>query len=208
MIEFLFKQKNKINKGRKILSEAKGFTLVETLVAVAIFTVSITALMATLASGISNTTYAKEKITATYLAQEGIEYMRNMRDDYVLYPANGGWNSFVAKIYPCTVTSCYFKDQDLGLSQMKDITIDKCVGTNTCHLYYVSSGAGEGKYTYDSSDVGTVSVDSGFIRTITVNPSLNGGQEMKVTSTVSWKQGSGNYYVSLSENLFNWTEQP
>src|SRR3989344_5252969 len=78
----LFKQKN------------KAFTLVETLVAISIFTVSLLGIMSVLASGISSTNYAKQKMIASYLAQEGIEYVRNIRDTNVLYSVNGGWNGF------------------------------------------------------------------------------------------------------------------
>jgi len=67
----------------------KGFTLVETLVAVSIFTVSILGLISVLASGISDIGYAKKKIAATYLAQEGIEYTRNFRDNSVIFNING-----------------------------------------------------------------------------------------------------------------------
>jgi type II secretory pathway pseudopilin PulG len=72
----------------------KAFTLVETLVAVSIFTVSILGLISVLASGISDTGYAKKKISATYLAQEGIEYTRNIRDTHVLYGGSSGWDDF------------------------------------------------------------------------------------------------------------------
>ena len=54
----------------------RGFTLVEMLVAVSIFTASILALLGILAQGISNTGYAKRKMIASYLAQEGVEYMK------------------------------------------------------------------------------------------------------------------------------------
>ena len=71
-----FQQKN---KGLACRSMAEGFTLVETLVAISIFTMSILALLVILTQGIANTNYAKHKITASYLAQEGIEYARNVR---------------------------------------------------------------------------------------------------------------------------------
>ena len=53
----LFKQKN------------RAFTLVETLIALSIFSVSIIAMMSILGGGIANTNYAKNKMTASYLAQ-------------------------------------------------------------------------------------------------------------------------------------------
>ncbi len=140
----LFKQKN------------KAFTLVETLVAISIFTVSILGLISVLASGISDIGYAKKKITATYLAQEGIEYTRNFRDNSVLFDLNGvdnGWGEF------------------------------------------------ENNFT---GDLLPQPEDSSFERTIelfTINASV-----IKVLSTVSWTQGTGEHSVAFSEILFKWAE--
>src|SRR3989344_5745995 len=88
-MKIFLKQKN---KGRQILSLSKGFTLVETLVAISIFTTSILALLVILSGSISNTNYAKQKMVATYLAQEGIEYARNLRNNAFLFST--GWGNF------------------------------------------------------------------------------------------------------------------
>ncbi|MEK7106542.1 MAG: type II secretion system protein, partial [Patescibacteria group bacterium] len=73
----------------KLNKKNTGFTLVETLVSLSIFSVSVILFMSVLGSGITDTNYAKQKIVAGYLAQEGIEYMRNMRDNNVLYDPMG-----------------------------------------------------------------------------------------------------------------------
>src|SRR3989344_9186885 len=77
-----------------------GFTLVEMLVAVSILSISVVTLLNVLGSGIRDTGFAKERLTAGYLAQEGIEYIRNMRDTFVLYSASpqSGWEAFNNKI--------------------------------------------------------------------------------------------------------------
>lgn len=148
-----------------------GFTLVETLVAISIFSTSILALIVVLGQGIANTNYAKTKIMATYLAQEGIEYIRNMRDTGVLYDTGGpqvGWDNFKSNL-----VSCY-----------------AVVGCNIKNLN-ANTGAFDG---------------SGFLGIINVVNIGSNFNEVKVTSTVSWTQGSGAYKITFSENLFNWLE--
>jgi type II secretory pathway pseudopilin PulG len=151
-----------------LLKKNKGFTLVETLVAISIFTVSILGLISILASGVSDISYAKQKIVASYLAQEGIEYVRNMRDTAVLYPSVGQtaqdmWNTFTSglpKTIPCSDSSCPVFSSDFP----------------------------------------------SFIREIKMSSVSGTLDEVKITSTVTWTQGSGNYNITFSEDLFNWVE--
>jgi len=168
----------------------KAFTLVETLVAISIFTVSILGLMSVLAQGTNDTTYAKRKIIATYLAQEGIEYLRNMRDTYVLYtgiPGNS-WSDFKADLAPCNPgTGC-------GFDPTFPHIVFTCTGGNSCKLYIVNGG-------YSTSPSGT---DSGFTRKVWMT--TIGNDEVKVFSTVSWTQVSGTYTMTFAENLFNWIQ--
>ncbi len=196
MTKFL-KQKN--NKNR-------GFTLVETLVAISIFTMSVLSLMVVLSNGIANTTYAKKKITAEYLAQEGIEEIRNMRDTYMLYSgtAQDGWDAFKGPLNnncasPNAPGGCYFNNADLVFNNfsmpMADVQLVPCKILSCPPLKYDDTN---GKYEYDSG------INSGFIRQITATQiSID---EIKITSTIFWTQGSGKYNVSFSEDLFNWIE--
>ena len=64
-----------------------GFTLIETLTALLIFSTSIVVLIAATSGGFSNTNYAKNKFIASYLAQEGVEVARNTRD-------SSDWSAF------------------------------------------------------------------------------------------------------------------
>jgi type II secretory pathway pseudopilin PulG len=191
-------------KIRKFRRTNKGFTLVETLVAISIFSMSILGLLSILASGISDTSYAKQKMAAGYLAEEGIEYMRNMRDTFVLYDATDsqtGWSSFSSKLISagCLAgTGCYFNDQNLNYTNhsqpMAGIAVSAC-GSSCPALLYDST---TGKYGYASG------VSSGFIRKIQM--SQISADEIKIISTVYWTQGSGAYNVSFSDNLFNWVQ--
>jgi len=183
----LLKQKNKNNS---------GFTLVETLVAISIFTISILALMSVLAKGMSDTNYAKQQMTASYLAQEGIEYIRNMRDTSVLSGSSSldGWNAFISKISVCNLEKlCGF---DSSISQIDSNPIFFCSEHNDCRLF-----VNNGDYNIDPNGA-----DSGFTRTIISDTTNLGNDEIKIISKVEWTQGSGTHNVTFSENLYNWIE--
>lgn len=178
------------NIGQNILSNTKGFTLIETLVAISIFTVSILALMSVLGQGISNTNYAKQKMIASYLAQEGIEYIRNMRDTKVLYDGSSGWGNFRSQLNSCN------SGQGCSFDPILPYEFNVCNDPHDCALYINNGG-------YDTNSSG---VDSGFIRKIWMEKIGNGSNEVKIFSDVSWTQGSGSYNISFSESLFNWVE--
>jgi prepilin-type N-terminal cleavage/methylation domain-containing protein len=203
---------------KKILNKKnKGFTLVETLVAIAIFSTSILAVLSILSQGIIDTSYAKERVSASYLAQEGIEYIRNLRDTYMLYSATGqaGWNTFNTKVagntYPsgntvcAAVNGCYFNadnlfssfpDPNMPITNNARMTINACAGSCPSLLY--DSATGNFGYT----PTGTTA-NSGFIRKIQVKQiSAN---ETEIISTVFWNQGSGTDNLSFSESVFNWS---
>lgn len=195
-----FKKKNKNN------SEIAGFTLVETLIAISIFSLSIVGLMSVLGQGISDTNQAKHKMTASYLAEEGIEYIRNMRDTYVLYDTTEavGWTNFISKINPCMDISeegCKFDDSLLvfDLATLNGSTMKTCSASLSvsCSLYYDSD---TGRYKYDSLS-GT---DSGFKRIIFIILNPNNQNEIKVSSIVSWSKNGIPYNVVFSTNLLKW----
>ena len=64
----------------QIYLNKKGFTLVETLVAVTVLLLVIIGPMTIAQKGIQNAGYAKDQFTAVYLAQEALEAVREARD--------------------------------------------------------------------------------------------------------------------------------
>lgn len=172
----------------------RGFTLVETLVAISIFSLSILGLLSVLSQGIADINYAKQKMVAEYLAQEGIEYVRNMRDTYALYdPDSGqdGWNDFKTKLAPCIAATCGFDTQKGALEAG---SVFQCPPEN-CYLF-LSGGA------YNLSIYG--GTGTAFRRRIQVSQVT--ADEMQVYSRVDWVQGSGTREVTFYESLFNWIQ--
>src|SRR3989338_9508740 len=65
-------------------ARSAGFTLVETLVAVMLLSVAVVAPMSLAARSLGSAYYARDQITAFYLAQEAIEALRSIRDSQIL----------------------------------------------------------------------------------------------------------------------------
>lgn len=203
-MNILFTNKNVRNK--------KAFTLIEMLVAVSMFSLAVLAIMVVLGSDLQNINYAKKKLVATYLATEGIEYMRSIRDTYSLYdntqlPASDGWTDFKNKVLAdCNIRSSCFIDIDLdenGATYDIFSTTDKpitgvlvapCAILGCPKMYYHNT---TGRYDY-ISNLGT---ETDFRRSIVVN--LISSDEIQVISTVSWVQGSGTKSVSFYDHFFN-----
>lgn len=55
--------------------------MIEALVAIAVLTISIAGPITIASKGIASAIFARDQITAFYLAQESVEYIRNKRDE-------------------------------------------------------------------------------------------------------------------------------
>lgn len=176
MKQIKFKKRNSICKTKR------GFTLIESLVAVTILITAILGPMSIASSGIAAATYARDQATAFFLAQEGLEYVRNVRDSNA--HARTDWLSGLSACVPgaCIIDS-------------PNNTINTCAGTcpairydNATHLYG-----------YDST-FGTTN----FTRTINISSTVP-DEEIVVSSKVAWKRGAlEEKTVILEETLFHW----
>src|SRR4051812_30812476 len=73
----------------KAAKNERGFTLIETLVAIALLTIAIVAPMTLTTQSLAGAYYARDQVTAFFLAQEAIESVRSIRDNNVLSTALG-----------------------------------------------------------------------------------------------------------------------
>src|SRR4051812_33502088 len=87
----------------KNLKEQKGFTLVETLVAIAILTLAISGAYTAVQTGLSSSAFTRDEVIAYNLAEEEVETIRNVRDE------NGLRGQFwLAGIAQTSSDPCYF----------------------------------------------------------------------------------------------------
>jgi prepilin-type N-terminal cleavage/methylation domain-containing protein len=169
-----------------------GFTLIETLVAVTILSVAIVGPMTIAAKGLSFAMFARDQITAFYLAQEAVEMVRNRRDQNTLQTPPQQWLSGLdGSIGPpdCFTNACK--------GEAKDNEITECAGD--CPKLKFNSSTG--LYGYGS---GGNWEDSKYTREISLSP-VN-ANEIAVTVKLEWSTGIFSRTFLVKENLLNWQQ--
>ena len=192
----------------KLFKLNTGMTLVETLVAISIFTIALVGMLNITGGAISDTNYAKDKIVANYLASEGIEYIRNLRDTYNLYEANG-WDGFLNHIKVCEVENkngCYINPVNIDFNNqnqpMKALLVNECP-SGICPNFLFDPNLNIYKYNYTAGNT------TSFNRKIFIEqvPTQNlQDKEIKVTSIVSFVTGRRSSSVTFTTYLKNWNE--
>lgn len=165
-----------------------AFTLIETFVAISILMITLVGPLTLAAQSLKTAYYARDEITAYYLAQEGIELVRGIRDQNYI---NG--QSWLTGLDTCEGTgkNC---EEDFPHN---DVRACGGGGQPACGPLAVDQN---GLYEFDFS--GT---PSPFTRLLNIVPvANNSANEVTVTVTVSWVSVGITQSINLSENLFNW----
>ncbi len=186
------------------MSTQRGFTLVETMVAVSIVAVSIVGPLYVLQKGVTASYTARDRLIASSLAQEGLEYVRAIRDSNYLYavanptiPRNWLWRLDGSTSNGVSSVNC--TGGAACIVDMYSDTIAVCATPTTCAPLRLSTV----NYRYNNLTAGGTNPISRFTRSITLTAGV-APQEMTVTSTVSWKTGQNTYSVTATEILQNW----
>lgn len=171
---------NKYTKQRN-----RGFTLIETLIAIVIFSISLVSLMAVASQGIRSSRNAKESLMAQYFAQEGVEYVRNLRDaSFLSLEGISTWTDvFTGCIDTATPCAVDLLTDDLVSCSVDSICDIRKVGDQ--YLQNTSSGT-----------------DTGFDREIYISEIESG--EVEVRAIVTWSDGRLEREVVIREYLLLW----
>lgn len=158
----------------------RGFTLIETFVAITILLSAIAGPLTIASKGLSSAFIAKDQTVASYLAQEGVEYIRWKRDGNSL--SSRPWLTGLAA---CTDATCY-------IDSAAD-TVSACSGSCPALRYNATSGF----YTYNASDPATA-----YTRTIRLT--TIGSDEVHASVTITWFAAGSSHSFFAVENMFNW----
>jgi len=175
-----------VDRRLPVTNMERGYTLLETLVAIVILTLAIVAPMSIASKVLLSASIAREQVTAFYLAQEAIESVRLIRDQNGLSGTN--WYDGLPPL------STPFSIDATSFDAAARPVVTNCTGVcppikydDITHLYQYGSG-----------------VDQSFVRTITLESVPNTSDEVTITVTVSWNVGQFNRSFVARENILNW----
>lgn len=159
----------------KKFSKESGQAIVEAIIAISILVMGLLGIFTLLSRSLSLNRVVTDQSTATHLAAEGIELVKNLIDANVMQ--GRPWNLGLAP----GDYEMDFNDSALAPNQNRKLNFD------------VSSG----EYSYDAGS------QTNFQRVITIAQPTP--EEIKVNSLLKWvTRGSGEFEVNLEDHFFNW----
>lgn len=169
----------------------RGFTLIETMVAIALLAVAIVAPVSLAARSLQSAYYARDQVTASYLAQEAIESVRAIRDHNIMRIRQGSSVDILDGI-PI--------GQDFVIDTRSNQTWTNCA---TLPLKTDGSFYGYGADPCNQGEAGWT--PARFSRVVRADFITGTTDEIRLTATVSWASGvfAGRSFA-ISENLYRW----
>jgi Tfp pilus assembly protein PilV len=196
-----------------------GFTILETLVAISILVLALTGPLTIVAQALKSSYYARDQVTAYYLAQEAVEFLRNKRDNAGLQSSASAdmWiDLFNAEGSPIINTAGSSNLKAYLVRGVSGYYLKQCSGACPEVSYDPSASTG---ILYGSDSAGSPSV---FTREIVISEPVRGSidgvdkevdgtnpprlRELVINVTVKWRQANGTESdgVTISEHLTNW----
>lgn len=202
----------RIQKIRPVVSRAKGFTLIETLIAVLILATAIVGPLTIASKGLQTALIAKNQAIADYLAQDAVEYVRFARDsnrlqglDWLLGSGSGSTN-LGACVSTDGTRACYLDSLGNSPSTPAICSAQGCgvMRYDTVNQYY------------NYAAISTTNPATPFTRTIVITtpacapspapPNTNcNPDEATLSVTISWSDIPGvTHSVIVRESLLAW----
>ncbi len=178
-----------------------GYSLVETLVAIAILLLAIVGPMTIAAKGIQTGIFVADQTSAIFLAQEQIESVVAIRNEYGLNAVLNGQDAWAwttdATFSSCFTTSgCSITWNSSGSTFYE---VDACTlnGNTNCLLRFTTGSSDRSRYQVDAGDA------TMFYRTLELR-NIN-ANEVEAISTVRWNANifGGERQVVLRSSFFN-----
>lgn len=177
-----------------------GFTLLEVLLAIAIFSIGVVSAMSLAFSDLNNSKINFGRIRAAHLAREGVELVRNIRDsNWLKYQANYDCDSGTLGLQYCSfddglqvplsvidyttstlqsVCTASSLDECLSDSEIIGPSDNICVNSRDCNLYYIDEF-----YVHDQSTTTLISEAQRVIQLRSICSDGSGAEYFDVASS-------------------------
>lgn len=177
------------------MNSMRGFTLIETLVAVVLLSVTIVLPFVAIQRSLIATRITRDDTIATALASEAVEYVRSVRDSNYLvnlkHPGSGRSWLYGFDGSPGSV-NCFSPSRCM-VDATRNSPILLCPGSG-CTPLYLSSG---NLYNQAGSGEATIYTRSVQLTQITAT-------EVRVVATVTWRDRGQTRTVTVTDVLSNW----
>jgi Tfp pilus assembly protein PilV len=172
------------------------------MVAISILAIALMGPFTAVQNALTSSYVARDRLIASTLAQEGLEYVRSVRDNN--YLASFGWlDGFDSTQYDrnlcfggspsgfCTV------DVTLGDFHAEENAMKGYGAVDVDEIPYLKLSAG-GLYNHQAGE------ETRFKRTVQIETLEESEHEVRVTVTVTWVTGLQTFSVVVVDNLHDW----
>lgn len=175
----------------------RGFTLVETLVAISVLVIAIIGPLYAVHKSVMASYAARDQLIATALAQEGVEYVRFIRDGNYLESFPNPPTAWLDGLQACISSNGCVIDPNQG-------SVSACATSSGggCPALRRNEAATAGTPKLYLQTTNSAYTPTRFTRKVvitTISPT-----EVAVDVTVSWSTQRVPYSITVSEHLYNW----
>lgn len=166
-----------------------GFTLIEALVALSILIVGIMSGFILITRSLYSAAIIQDRLTASFLAQEGAELVRQIRDSNYLRTLNDNptnWDqgladgSYIVAFNPAAPDNIFFQPAE--------------------DIQYLKYDAATGLFNYASGE------PTSFMRTIKITSSPLSPDKIQVGIEMNWKSKNIDFSFLVEDHLYNWLD--
>lgn len=172
----------------------QGFTLVETMVAISLLAIALIGPYVAVQNAVQSSYVARDQLVASQLAQEGVEYVRWIRDNNYLNSRTWMDTLSTYSCYGASPTNYCTVDPTQGDIHSVPGAVAAFSATSTAGYLYISESG-----LYNQQSLGTESKFKRLVRVYTIT-----GNEVKVVVQVLWSTGPRSYSVMVIDNLQDW----
>jgi len=163
----------------------KGFTLIELLITITVISVGILGAYTAIQQAISTIDYARSRLTAAFLAQEGLEIIKNIRDTNLLEPGVVWSEGLSSGEYEIDYQDVRYLSPSLS----------NCSGCDYASLEFLKKLDGD-LYNYSTGE------KTKYKRKVLIEDI--DPEHIRATVTVYWKTKTGYQDIQVVQELYKW----